>query len=60
MVVMAQFAPAAMLVPQVLFWLKSEALFPFSAMLLITTAAVPVFVTVSGCAPLTVPTSCGA
>src|SRR5712692_9350703 len=54
-----QFAPAAMLAPHVLFWLKSAALVSVSAMLLITTAEVPVLLSVSACAPLTAPISCG-
>lgn len=45
--VKAQFAPAARLELQVVVWLKSAALVPVNAMLLITTAEVPVFVTVS-------------
>jgi hypothetical protein len=55
---MVQFAPAATFESHVLLWVKSAALFPVSAMLLITTAEVPVLVTVSCCALLTVPTSC--
>jgi hypothetical protein len=53
-----QFAPAAMLDPQVLFWPNSVALIPVIAMLLITTAEAPVLVITSACAPLVVPTSC--
>src|SRR5712692_4744723 len=57
---MVQFAPAARLEPHVLLWLKSVALVPVSAMLLMTTAEAPVLVTVSACAPLRAPISCGA
>jgi hypothetical protein len=57
---MVQFAPAARLDPHELFWLKSVALLPESATLAIVTADVPVLVTVSVCAPLTLPVSCGA
>ena len=58
--VKVQFAAAARLELQVLVWLKSAALVPLNAMLLITTVEVPVFVTVSAWAPLEVPVSCGA
>jgi hypothetical protein len=36
-----QLAPAATLVPHVFFWLKSAALFPVNAILLMDKAAVP-------------------
>ena len=58
--VKVQFAPAARLEPHVLVWLKSVALVPVSAMLLIATAKAPVLVTVSVCEVLEVPMSCGA
>jgi hypothetical protein len=43
-----QFAPAARLDPQFLFWLKSAALVPASATPLMRTGMLPVLVTVSG------------
>src|ERR1700687_3702378 len=42
---MTQFAPAARLDPQVWFWLKSAALVPASATLLMRTGMLPVLVT---------------
>lgn len=56
---MVQFAPAARLDSHVLLWLKSAALAPVNAMLLITTSELPVLVRISGCAPLLVPVNCG-
>jgi hypothetical protein len=57
---MVQFAPAARLDPHVLLWLKSPALAPVNAMLLITTSELQVLVSISGCAPPIVPINCGA
>jgi hypothetical protein len=57
---MLQFAPAATLVPQLFDWLKSPLLAPVTAMLLIVKVALPVFVSVTLCALLLVPTSCEA
>ena len=57
---MMQFAPAARFDPHVLFWLKSAALVPVNAMVLITTCEVPVLVTVSGSHRVRAPTNCGA
>ena len=49
---MVQFAPAATEAPHVLVWLKS----PLATMLVIDKGAVPVFVSVTVCAALEVPT----
>jgi hypothetical protein len=57
---MVQFAPAARLDPQVLFWLKSVTFAPERATLAMDTAAVPALVKATVCGPLKTPTSCGA
>ena len=53
----AQFAPAATLVPHVFVWEKSPALVPVTATLVIVSTAPPVFVNVTACAVLVVPTA---
>ena len=50
-----QLAPVATEVPQVLTWLKSPVFAPVKATLLMLRAALPVFVSVTGCTPLVVP-----
>jgi len=55
-----QFVPAGTLVPQVFHWLKSSLLAPDIATLLMVSTAVPVFVSVTVCALLLVPTACEA
>jgi len=52
---MAQFAPAARVVPQVLLWLKLAAPLPVSEMPEMASAALPVFVSVADCDALVVP-----
>lgn len=55
---MVQLAPAPRLAGHVLVWVKSPGLVPLRAMLLIARAVLPVFVRVTPCAALVVPTSC--
>jgi hypothetical protein len=52
-----QMAPTATLVPQVFVWLKSPLFAPVIVMLLMLSAAVPVFESVTACAVLLVLTS---
>ena len=52
-----QLAPAATLVPQVFVCAKSPLLVPVTAMLVMLSAAVPLFVSVTVCAALVVPTA---
>jgi hypothetical protein len=54
---MVQLAAAATLVPQVLVWLKSPLFVPVMAMLVMLSAAVPVFERVTACAVLLVLTN---
>jgi hypothetical protein len=53
-----QIAAAASDAPQLLVWPKSPPLAPLTAMLVIGSATLPVFVSVTDCAALVVPTAC--
>jgi hypothetical protein len=56
---MAQLAPAGKVAPHVLVFSKSAASEPVTVTPVITSAELPVFVRVSVCAVLALPTSCG-